>query len=425
MIQTTLLVILYGKLCSTRYHHEMAHIFWVRDHSALVPTNCLSPRLQGSTLTMYRRSALFAPRGSHPPHELRNDPHAQWAAWVEDESAKRAAYTAFLIDVQHAAIFRHAPTLSAFQIQHVLPADEEEWTAPTAKAWQKLHLLSRPGVPFMSALKASLMPGLAPPFLNPFSRVVLLHGLISVAFDMQWRDVFMLGLAAPDGPVKDWRETISAAFNCWKSRLDSCRAYLVASCQGTQADIPWQSCHRPPLRINSFALLSRSTHLGISSSQLTCTSFRSMLGAFCALTRPYAAHTRLSQGTKSAWAGRRTAGHREHARPRLQVGTVQRRARVDMACRAFLAVELNPPQSIDGPAALSPLYLGMLVRHSAGLEERPLTPLSQHLRAHGLLVRSGAIRSTTTMGAFEHRSERRSCDGFPRRGTPSTQWRFT
>ncbi|KAG0149829.1 hypothetical protein CROQUDRAFT_104773 [Cronartium quercuum f. sp. fusiforme G11] len=207
IIQVTLLVILYGKLCSTRTHHEMAHIFW------------------GSTLTMYRRSALFSPRSSPVPPELKHNLEAQWKAWIEDESSKRAAYAAFLIDVQHAAIFRHAPTLSAFHIQHVLPADEEEWMAPDANAWERVRT-GRPnagqGTLFMSALKASLLPGMAPPYLNPFSRVVILHGLISIAFDLQWRDVFMIGLAASDSGVRDWRSTISTAFNSWKICLDSC-----------------------------------------------------------------------------------------------------------------------------------------------------------------------------------------------------------
>ncbi|KAH9811991.1 fungal-specific transcription factor domain-containing protein [Melampsora americana] len=239
IIQVTLLMILYGKLCSTRNHHEMAHIFW------------------GSILTMYRRSALFSPRVSSIPNELKNSIDVQWKVWIEDESSKRAAYAAFLIDVQHAAIFRHAPTLSAFHIQHVLPSDEEEWNAKDSISWNEIHLriLSHQrrmgggggggeeeedeenyqgggnrGTLFMSALKASLMPGMAPPFLNPFSRVVILHGLISVAFDLQWRDVFMIGLVTsnetpsihPNGIKKDWREMIAAAFNSWKICLDSC-----------------------------------------------------------------------------------------------------------------------------------------------------------------------------------------------------------
>ncbi|EGG02616.1 uncharacterized protein MELLADRAFT_109937 [Melampsora larici-populina 98AG31] len=235
IIQVTLLMILYGKLCSTRTHHEMAHIFW------------------GSILTMYRRSALFSPRVSSIPNEFKNSIDVQWKVWIEDESSKRAAYAAFLIDVQHAAIFRHAPTLSAFQIQHVLPSDEEEWNAKDSMSWNEIHckILSHQrrmggesngignnnGTLFMSALKASLMPGMAPPFLNPFSRVVILHGLISVAFDLQWRDVFMIGLVTSssstsnssnqsnenqNGVKKDWRETIAAAFNSWKICLDSC-----------------------------------------------------------------------------------------------------------------------------------------------------------------------------------------------------------
>lgn len=85
-----------------------------------------------------------------------------------------------------AAFFRHSPTLSAFQIQLQLPCDEELWEARDAQEWARLRVNARPPIPFISALKASLMAGHAPPALNPFSRIAILHGLLSVAQDLQW-----------------------------------------------------------------------------------------------------------------------------------------------------------------------------------------------------------------------------------------------
>ncbi len=92
-----------------------------------------------------------------------------------------------------AALFRHAPTLSAFQLQLHLPCDEAEWAAPDAASWAALqHGPDRPApLPFLAALKAGLSSNeeseaiLAS--LSPFSRILLLHGIMAVAQDLQWQ----------------------------------------------------------------------------------------------------------------------------------------------------------------------------------------------------------------------------------------------
>ncbi|ORY89416.1 fungal-specific transcription factor domain-domain-containing protein [Leucosporidium creatinivorum] len=201
--QTILLIVIFGKLCSTRMDHEMSHIFW------------------SSCVTLGRRSAIFsqrAPAVFAPGHD---DIETQWAAWIEEEVAKRIALIVFGVDVEHAAFFRHSPTLSAFQIQLQLPCDEELWEARDAQEWARLRVNARPPIPFISALKASLMAGHAPPALNPFSRIAILHGLLSVAQDLQWRD-HVIGMSQPEGRANNWRDMISASYNSWKSRLDTC-----------------------------------------------------------------------------------------------------------------------------------------------------------------------------------------------------------
>jgi hypothetical protein len=42
-------------------------------------------------------------------------------------------------------------------------------------------------------MKAFLMPGLTTPDISPLARVICLHGLLSVAFDLNWRSLFLLG----------------------------------------------------------------------------------------------------------------------------------------------------------------------------------------------------------------------------------------
>lgn len=79
--QTILLLIIFGKLCSSRMDHEMAHIFW------------------SSCVTLGRRSAIFSQR---PPAtiEAPETLDAQWAAWIEEEVAKRVALIIFGVDVE-------------------------------------------------------------------------------------------------------------------------------------------------------------------------------------------------------------------------------------------------------------------------------------------------------------------------------------
>ncbi|BGP24901.1 hypothetical protein JCM10295v2_003821 [Rhodotorula toruloides] len=201
LIQTMLLIVVFGKLCSTRMDHEMSHIF------------------QSSFVQLGRRSGLFSQKTVELPPEKRDDVEAQWHAWIEEEVAKRLAQIVFAIDVEHAAFFRHTHTLSAFQIQLPLPCDEDQWEAPTAQEWKRLHDRQRQPIQFISALKASLTAVSETTQLNPFSRIAVLHGLLSVAQDLHWRDR-VLGFSSPERQSHNWRDMISSAYNAWKQRLD-------------------------------------------------------------------------------------------------------------------------------------------------------------------------------------------------------------
>ncbi|GAA98313.1 uncharacterized protein L969DRAFT_93087 [Mixia osmundae IAM 14324] len=209
-IQASILCIIFGKLCGSRLDHEMAHVHW------------------GSLMTVYRRSSLFSPRiVAVEPGYLQNDLDGRWRTWIEEESRKRCAFYVFALDISHSAIFRHTPSLSAFQIQLTLPCFEDEWIAPTAEIWEPMNQAAVAPPAFISALKSSLKAGLTAGPLSPSARVAVLHGLLSITFDLNWRDHFLLGLDQVDAPQKEWRETISSALNAWKARLDS--ALLTAT----------------------------------------------------------------------------------------------------------------------------------------------------------------------------------------------------
>ena len=79
-----------------------------------------------------------------------------------------------------------------------MPCDEDLWEATTAEEWKRLHDRGRQPIQFISALKASLTAVNETTSLNPFSRISVLHGLLSVAQDLQWWVTFPLsfGLTA-------------------------------------------------------------------------------------------------------------------------------------------------------------------------------------------------------------------------------------
>ncbi|BGP40332.1 hypothetical protein JCM10450v2_004312 [Rhodotorula kratochvilovae] len=201
LMQTMLLIIVFGKLCSTRMDHEMSHIF------------------QSSFIQLGRRGGLFSQRVVEIPLDKEDDVEFLWHAWIDEEVAKRLAQIVFALDVEHAAFFRHAHTLSAFQIQLPLPCDEDQWEATNANDWKRLHDQQRQPIQFISALKASLTAVNEATTLNPFSRIAVLHGLLSVAQDLQWRD-HVLGFSSPERRSQNWRDMISSAYNLWKQRLD-------------------------------------------------------------------------------------------------------------------------------------------------------------------------------------------------------------
>ncbi|CAD6586151.1 MAG: hypothetical protein CYPHOPRED_003430 [Cyphobasidiales sp. Tagirdzhanova-0007] len=197
-----LLINLYGRTMSTKEDHEMAHI------------------LYPSIITLFKRSALW----TAPKISVSNDADLieQWQAWITEEASKRAAFMAYQFDILCSALFKEMASLSAFQIQLSLPSNEDEWHAVNASEWDRLHKAAPIPPPFLSTIKAFLMPGLNTPVLSPLARVICLHGLLSVAFDMQWREYFLLGLSThPDGLVKEWRSTLTSAYNYWKRHFDT------------------------------------------------------------------------------------------------------------------------------------------------------------------------------------------------------------
>lgn len=129
-------------------------------------------------LTLSRRKGMIT--------STRKTPHA---------NGFRLAFLCFMWDTQHAVLFCQSLCMSAFELRSNLPCDQSLWEAESAEAWHQRRQ-KQPTTPlFLSCLKMYLHPNTAkvPTNLNALSRSLLLHGLMSVAWDMQRRDQTSLG----------------------------------------------------------------------------------------------------------------------------------------------------------------------------------------------------------------------------------------
>lgn len=85
--------------------------------------------------------------------------------------------------------------MSAFELRLTLPCNQSLWEAASAEQWQKLRKDQNEPPLFLTVLKVYLSakaPGISPD-LNALSRVLLLHGLMSISWDMNRRDQTSLG----------------------------------------------------------------------------------------------------------------------------------------------------------------------------------------------------------------------------------------
>lgn len=103
-------------------------------------------------------------------------------------------------DTQHAVLFSQSLCMNAAELKVPLPWDTVIWDADTAEEWWSFNSIQPPPATYLSILKAYINPETEnrPPNLNGLSRVLALHGLMSVAWDLNRRDQTSLGKAFPN-----------------------------------------------------------------------------------------------------------------------------------------------------------------------------------------------------------------------------------
>jgi hypothetical protein len=133
------------------------------------------------------------------------------------------------MDAQHSSVFGHTPVLSVSDVRLPLPCVESLWECPTATLWHE-QSQSIPKPPqFLPTLKAILGKSLPPHPCSDYSRLILLHGFLSLITHLHARECTTLGIgsgkahgktqSAPHTQMDDWVEVISRAMGTWSFSL--------------------------------------------------------------------------------------------------------------------------------------------------------------------------------------------------------------
>ncbi|KAL3301856.1 C2H2 zinc finger protein [Colletotrichum asianum] len=200
-LQTILLVECFGKSRAGQKQHDMSHLF------------------HGLLINLIRRSDCQSVRPPGPPpvggDESSESLDKLWKKWAEAEQKKR----------QHAVLFCQSLCMSAFELRLELPCNQSIWEARDATEWVSAwrSSISDQRTFYLPVLKAYLMPsGPRTHGLSGFSRILVLHGLMSVAWDMGRRDQTALGVISGEspGPGSGWRKTLSSGYDAWRSDFD-------------------------------------------------------------------------------------------------------------------------------------------------------------------------------------------------------------
>lgn len=246
MFQALILIEAFEKMLSTRSHHELAAMF------------------HGSMVILMRRHQPFSfdiddddssdeslLNGSKANHNTSNGGkrtskyslEAKWHRWIENESLRRVFFLAFVIDSQHVALFGHSQCMSANEILFELPCAEELWEAPDAQSWiSRYEATQRPPL-FLDAIKSLLMLKPLDATTSQFSRLIILHGLYSIAVQMQNQKSATIGFVSgrPNDACKhcgkaqhqgeQWRALLSQAIQTWSFSLFTQSSLIIEACQ--------------------------------------------------------------------------------------------------------------------------------------------------------------------------------------------------
>ncbi|KAL4901692.1 hypothetical protein BDW74DRAFT_181410 [Aspergillus multicolor] len=204
VLQAMLLIDCFGKMRAGPKQRERAQLF----HCVLIKlirrSTCCSIRSTPDS------TGLAGP-------ELEN----AWKAAMDAEQRKRLAFQCFMWDTQHSVLFSQSLCMSAFEIRSSLPCSPAAWEAHTPEEWAR-HASRDTERLFLPVLKGYITPTAVhrPRDLNGPSRMVVLHGLMSVSADLKRRDQTTLRSETPER-VGAWIPRMGRAYDLWKADFDA------------------------------------------------------------------------------------------------------------------------------------------------------------------------------------------------------------
>nr|OQO28031.1 hypothetical protein B0A51_02832 [Rachicladosporium sp. CCFEE 5018] len=200
MLQVILLTECFGKSKAGQKQHDMNHLF------------------HGMLINLIRRSDCQTAGAFPHTTETLVSLEDRWREAMHMEQRKRLALLCFLWDVQHALLFSQSLCMSAFELRTSLPCNPSSWEAETAAEWATYGGTPEPS--FLATLKTFMNPDASatPPELNALSRQLVLHGLMSIAWDLKRRDQTSLGSS---GPTSDWQTRLGASYDMWRVDFDA------------------------------------------------------------------------------------------------------------------------------------------------------------------------------------------------------------
>ncbi|KAF3396448.1 Zinc finger protein klf1 [Penicillium rolfsii] len=299
-LQALLLVQAYGKMISSRRNYEMAHIF----HGTILTVGLIQS-------LMMKRGSIYLTASTSQSTEPSELPQISWRRWISEESWRRTAFFAFVMDAQHACVFGHSPVLSVIDMPIALPCLEPIWECPSAESWQALNRPEMAASLFLPTLKSLLRKNVVSPHCSEYARFVLLHGLMSLQTHLQAGSRLTLGIEVeklntysrtPDPHQPDclgnhdsssynrtpvWANTVEEALDTWSTSLFSLQPSLCLEAARPLHRVAQITLHVSVLDIHTLAMdpysLSISSHLSINS------------GTSLANTRTTKAMTRLQR----------------------------------------------------------------------------------------------------------------------------------
>ncbi|KAI1860064.1 hypothetical protein JX265_009988 [Neoarthrinium moseri] len=233
VLQTILLVECFGKSRAGQKQHDMSHLFHGLLINLIRRSDCQS--IQSASIS----------DGNSDKNDLGN----AWRQWAKSEEKKRLAFLCFMWDTQHAVLFCQSLCMSAFELRLSMPCGQALWEAEDESDWERrMTSEKQPELSFLAALKTYLIePNNARPRnFNALSRILLLHGLMSISWDMERRDQTALGAASFVDGV-NWRHRLGDAYDLWKTDFDAYCSEIVIKQRrmqqqgSTESEIDWST----------------------------------------------------------------------------------------------------------------------------------------------------------------------------------------